>query len=367
MGLNKGRKQSLTASVMAGAKRMNPLRNRRRCVTENNSQEANLNSSNGDLPKQKQATSVPANLGGKRRSLQENGGASERSRGSREWNYMTTTAAVGRTDLTQDLHKLYSGGDHLFNTDAQQRELLEQTSLADFLRVLTSLHSRVGERLVTAEHQAKPRRKMGTASLTPPRIRSLLELFPDPTAPSTPRAAKKRKTSKLTNLFRTDSRTDSTPNLPTTEDSASAEKPPEHSNLKRLGRFLLRSYSIVPKDAEDIPKPTFRRKRFSLWPTDSEDKDNPPFQLQVDSPSGGSKVSIDVAITVEPDEPRKISSPSTEPAGLLFPPGHIAPNTEIPKLRSPTPSRKNSNSQWVLIDDDDPSSDPTEDSKEKPG
>ncbi|XP_014474532.1 PREDICTED: open rectifier potassium channel protein 1 [Dinoponera quadriceps] len=53
--------------------------------------------------------------------------------------------------------------------------LLEETSLADFLRALTALHTRVGT--VPDEYVAKPKRKLGTASLTPPKLPSLFTLF----------------------------------------------------------------------------------------------------------------------------------------------------------------------------------------------
>jgi len=53
--------------------------------------------------------------------------------------------------------------------------LLEETSLADFLRALTALHARVGT--VPDEYAAKPKRKLGTACLTPPKLPSLFTLF----------------------------------------------------------------------------------------------------------------------------------------------------------------------------------------------
>ncbi|XP_008203851.1 open rectifier potassium channel protein 1 [Nasonia vitripennis] len=62
--------------------------------------------------------------------------------------------------------------------------LLEETSLADFLRALTALHSRVGavpdEFSATVGRKSGPQRKLGTASLTPPKLPSLLTLFSPP-------------------------------------------------------------------------------------------------------------------------------------------------------------------------------------------
>lgn len=63
--------------------------------------------------------------------------------------------------------------------------LLEETSLADFLRALTTLHSRVGAVPDEFTYEATkksncPQRKLGTASLTPPKLPSLLTLFSPP-------------------------------------------------------------------------------------------------------------------------------------------------------------------------------------------
>ncbi|XP_050446054.1 uncharacterized protein LOC126848849 isoform X2 [Cataglyphis hispanica] len=57
----------------------------------------------------------------------------------------------------------------------ENNNLLEETSLADFLRALTALHPRVGT--VPDECVAKPKRKLGTACLSPPKLPSLFTLF----------------------------------------------------------------------------------------------------------------------------------------------------------------------------------------------
>lgn len=62
----------------------------------------------------------------------------------------------------------------------ENNNLLEETSLADFLRALTALHTRVGT--VPDECVAKPKRKLGTACLNPPKLPSLFTLF----SPNTP-------------------------------------------------------------------------------------------------------------------------------------------------------------------------------------
>lgn len=72
-------------------------------------------------------------------------------------------------------YSTHTGGDL---PNPLESNLLEQTSLADFLRALTNLHSSVGA--VPEDFIGKPQRKMGTASLTPPKIPSLLALFSPP-------------------------------------------------------------------------------------------------------------------------------------------------------------------------------------------
>lgn len=60
-------------------------------------------------------------------------------------------------------------------TYLEGNNLLEETTLADFLRALTALHARVGT--VPDDHVPKPKRKLGTACLSPPKLPSLFTLF----------------------------------------------------------------------------------------------------------------------------------------------------------------------------------------------
>ncbi|XP_012224441.1 uncharacterized protein Ork1 isoform X2 [Linepithema humile] len=79
-------------------------------------------------------------------------------------------------DETKDDSRAYythTGGN--LSSYLEGNNLLEETSLADFLRALTALHTRVGT--VPDEYVAKPKRKMGTACLTPPKLPSLFTLF----------------------------------------------------------------------------------------------------------------------------------------------------------------------------------------------
>lgn len=316
-GLHKGRKPSLSSSAIGSNVKRGSSHIRRRCVTETNSDETNIDQ-DSEAPSKNYLT-VPGLLQ-HRRSLQEN-----------------QVRRASNLSHVPDRHKRPNP----FAGTNSRRD--EDMSVADLLRVLTTLQLQVGERLVTSDQQSRPKRKMGTASLTPPRIRSLLELFSDPSVRNSPKMPpKRRKPSKITNLFRTDSKKESMPNLPTSDEAAKSQEP---SNLKRFGRFLLRSYNT--KDAEDVTKTPFRGfKRFSLWPTDGEDKDSPPFQPQIDSPSEVSKASTDVIVTIEPEDSGTTSQPFVV----------VTLNDEPPPQASSgdQPERKSSKTHWLL---DDPPSD----------
>ncbi|CAL7937326.1 unnamed protein product [Xylocopa violacea] len=74
---------------------------------------------------------------------------------------------------------------HYYTHTGAGNNLLEETSLADFLRALTVLHAGVGtnggSRISVLDddqtYRDQPRRKLGTASLTPPKLPSLFTLF----------------------------------------------------------------------------------------------------------------------------------------------------------------------------------------------
>ncbi|OAD56477.1 Open rectifier potassium channel protein 1 [Eufriesea mexicana] len=95
------------------------------------------------------------------------------------------------SSTTSNPHKHYythTGASSNINTE-NSNNLLEETSLADFLRALTVLHASVATNTSSSNEnqmrRVQPRRKMGTASLTPPKLPSLFTLFsPSPSASS---------------------------------------------------------------------------------------------------------------------------------------------------------------------------------------
>lgn len=90
-----------------------------------------------------------------------------------------TTVQSGKSLFTTEQESYFTRTEHgrasVFSVP--ESRVLEETSVADLLRALTSLHSRVAGQ---ADGLPQPRRKLGTASLTPPRTPSMLELFNPP-------------------------------------------------------------------------------------------------------------------------------------------------------------------------------------------
>ncbi|XP_031839838.1 open rectifier K[+] channel 1 isoform X2 [Nomia melanderi] len=89
------------------------------------------------------------------------------------------------------------------HSERESSNLLEETSLADFVRALSFLHASVATTgnwaaaaaTPTAEdrlHETRPRRKMGTASLSPPKLPSLFTLFSSNPVPSATAQANNR-------------------------------------------------------------------------------------------------------------------------------------------------------------------------------
>lgn len=97
------------------------------------------------------------------------------------------------TSVSRRHYYTHTGAANQTSVATEGSNLLEETSLADFLRALTLLHASVDTAgsWTGAEdgllHRNKPRRKMGTACLTPPKLPSLFTLFSSP--PTNPASA----------------------------------------------------------------------------------------------------------------------------------------------------------------------------------
>nr|XP_033192562.1 uncharacterized protein LOC117158103 isoform X3 [Bombus vancouverensis nearcticus] len=115
-----------------------------------------------------------------------------------------------RDSTTSNLRRHYythTGAGSNLNTETTNN-LLEETSLADFLRALTALHASVvtNDSWISATNtdqiqRNQPRRKMGTASLTPPKLPSLFTLF----SPSPPTSTTQSNQNTITQEFNANS------------------------------------------------------------------------------------------------------------------------------------------------------------------
>lgn len=115
-----------------------------------------------------------------------------------------------RDSTTSNLRRHYythTGAGSNLNAETTNN-LLEETSLADFLRALTALHASVvtngswtSATNTDQIQRNQPRRKMGTASLTPPKLPSLFTLF----SPSPPTSTTQSNQNTITQEFNANS------------------------------------------------------------------------------------------------------------------------------------------------------------------
>ena len=178
---------------------------------------------------------------------------------SSDLSYMTHTAGTGTKGLG-----LMHGKMNLMKVDenyanrtwdlfkkTNDENLLNETSLGDFLRALTSLHNRVGPR----QNYDEWNNPTPSPPPPPPQSHSLIDL--SPTSETIPARLNTFTQSSL-------NRTESMP-IP-------VEKEPY--NLKKLGRFLLRSYSSKSESNPDV----------SYTQTDDDNVVIPSVRIEISSP-----------------------------------------------------------------------------------
>lgn len=160
----------------------------------------------------------------------------------------------GLSKRERGLMELYMSGDHLFSR-GNRRDALEGASITEFLNVLSSLHNRLGSQASVAVSERAPS----------PKVESLASLFSPVEKPKSP------------------------------------EKLQEPSNLKRLGRFLLRSYSKTDSNPDIAQRENTLqrvRKSFPVRASDNYLADN------YHTFSGNPSVSIDVEEDVDSPDGR---------------------------------------------------------------
>lgn len=170
---------------------------------------------------------------------------------------------------------LFTAPECTYVTHSNMHPALEETSLADFLRAVSALQSQVAR----PPNTAPPRRKAGTASLTPPG--SLVSLF---TPPSTERRMSLRPTP-VTRLNYASSRRASLASLPTPPainrrmslrptpasrlNNASSRRAPLHPAIRR---FSVRpATSTLPPPPSPLPAPPLQLMAPHLFSRQTSD------------------------------------------------------------------------------------------------
>ncbi|KAL0274772.1 UNVERIFIED_CONTAM: hypothetical protein PYX00_002819 [Menopon gallinae] len=238
---NKAKSKKLSSNLAAGVKWLNPRRKRVKSESVAGSKVSVW--SNGDA----------RTISGSKPDITEDGFEGPlRTDG----HYVTFTPGSGAQGIglihgkqglskpERSLMELYMSGDHLFSRE-NRRDALEGASIAEFLNVLSSLHNRLGSQRSVVVSERAPS----------PKVESLVSLFSPVENPRSP------------------------------------EKLQEPSNLKRLGRFLLRSYAKTdsnPDIAQKENTPQKIRKPFPVRVSDNYLADN------YHTFSGNPSVSIDM-------------------------------------------------------------------------
>ncbi|KAL0114438.1 hypothetical protein PUN28_011593 [Cardiocondyla obscurior] len=180
--------------------------------------------------------------------------------------------------------------------------LLEETSLADFLRALTALHAQIGT--VPDEYATKPKRKLGTACLTPPKLPSIFTLFSN--APSSISANQSNQNTV------TEMQSNRRMSLKLPDNNYSGSSTPTSYIRKESIQVKPRRFSLRPVVTPISPPtpPGYESPRLSLRLPQRKDRN---FQ---------ESVSMEPFISVSPKEPLVnmeglpgISSPIQQPSG----------------------------------------------------
>ncbi|KAK6626700.1 hypothetical protein RUM44_009176 [Polyplax serrata] len=262
---SKNRSLNPSQSFLSGALWFNPLRKKRLYSESQESTSSKV--STVQVPELRFLENIKISENEHRKtSLSEGGTAKYRS----DISYMTHTAGTGTKGLGLMHGKMnpIRSENHPANIfRSGEQRLLDETSLGDFLRALNSLHNRVGPR-----QNQEDLRWTASCNLTPPpQSHSLIDLSPTRETPP-----------KLMVPGAPLNRTESMP--------LAMEKEPY--NLKRLGRFLLRSYSTRSESNPDVTSSQFDRSRPSQseGPTEnailSENPIVPSVKIQVQAPFG---------------------------------------------------------------------------------
>lgn len=149
----------------------------------------------------------------------------------------------------------------LSTTDEKNNDVLENTTIADLIRALEVVHTKASgsDTPLLDDYMDVPKRKMGTACLTPPpNGNPLLSVFPPAFGSSS--AAARRTSLRPVNTYNTVFNSKAMPNMNRRQSSHAAAETVNYSR-----RSSIRPTNPPPYIAKESPKPVNRR--FSIRPT----------------------------------------------------------------------------------------------------
>lgn len=196
----------------------------------------------------------------------------------------------------------------LSTTDEKNNDVLENTTIADLIRALEVVHTKANgsETPLLDDYMDAPRRKMGTACLTPPpkgHSNPLLSVFPPAFGSST--AAARRASLRPVNTYNTVFNSKALPNMNRRQSSHAAAEAVNYSR-----RPSMRPTNPPPYIATESPKPLNRR--FSIRPTDLS---TPPGQAPPNPSIQASSTTLQRRLSLRPSPLARGTMTQTQMSG----------------------------------------------------
>lgn len=195
----------------------------------------------------------------------------------------------------------------LSTTDEKNNDVLENTTIADLIRALEVVHTKANgpDTPLLDDYMDAPKRKMGTASLTPPPRGSnpLLAVIPPSFGSSS--AAARRASLRPVNTYNTIFNSKALPNMNRRQSSYAAAEAVNNSR-----RPSIRPTNPPPYVAKESPKPLNRR--FSIRPTNLA---IPPGQAPPSSTIQSSSTTLQRRLSLRPSPLARGTTAQTQMSG----------------------------------------------------
>lgn len=221
--------------------------------------------------------------------------------GSEQQRYLERTARGRESKVSLSKQKYLSatarGRASVFSilstTDEKNNDVLENTTIADLIRALEVVHTKANgsDTPLLDDYMDTPRRKMGTASLTPPpkgHTNPLLSVFPPAFGSSS--AAARRASLRPVNTYNTIFNSKAQPNMNRRQSGYAGAEAVNYSR-----RPSMRPTNPPPYIAIESPKPLSRR--FSIRPTNLS---TPPGQAPPTTSVPGSSTALQRRLSLRP-------------------------------------------------------------------